>query len=313
MTFVPLRFAVSDSPELPSGEIASWAFPPHLAESKGPLDVVVAVPGGTYTKAYYHLEVPGHPGYSFAEYAADRGLLVIAVDNLGTGESTAPPDGAQVTADMMARALHQVVMQVRERLVSGTLLPGLAPKTALRITGVGHSLGGLVALLQQANHRSFDRLCILGYSTLGPGPEADELGLDARYGKVEAALAMMAPDSWDSGYLEIPRSYMRSGFTAETPAEVLAADDAEATVVPRTAAAQALTFGASSSAAAMVDVPVFLGFGADDLSPDPHREVGSYQASSDVTLLVVAGAAHCSNFAPTRTALWSRLVKWVQG
>jgi hypothetical protein len=55
---------------------------------------------------------------------------------------------------------------------------------------------------------------------------------------------------------------------------------------------------------------VFLGFGEHDIPERPHDDVGFYAASPDVTLHVLPGAAHCHNFAPTRTELWERLGRW---
>jgi len=66
--------------------VVTWVFAPFEPAARVPL--LVCLPGGSYTKAYWHLEVPGHPGYSFAEHMARRGMLVVAVDHLGTGESS---------------------------------------------------------------------------------------------------------------------------------------------------------------------------------------------------------------------------------
>ena len=66
--------------------VSTWVFPPEGAQ--GPVPVLFCLPGGSYTKAYWHLEVPGRPGYSFGEHLAAMGMLVIAVDHLGVGDSS---------------------------------------------------------------------------------------------------------------------------------------------------------------------------------------------------------------------------------
>ena len=74
-----------------------------------------------------------------------------AVDNFGTGSSTRPPSGDDAGLVAMADANAAVAAQLRSRF------PGLP------VIGVGHSMGGALAVLQQARHRSFDYLAVLGY------------------------------------------------------------------------------------------------------------------------------------------------------
>lgn len=57
-------------------------------------------------------------------------------------------------------------------------------------------------------------------------------------------------------------------------------------------------------------MPVFLGYGEVDVSPDPHQDAACYRSSSDVTLYVLAASAHCHNMAGTRQRLWDRLLGW---
>lgn len=54
------------------------------------LAALVCLPGGTYDKRYWHLEIERHPGYSFGEHLARAGYIVIAVDHLAVGDSTDP-------------------------------------------------------------------------------------------------------------------------------------------------------------------------------------------------------------------------------
>jgi hypothetical protein len=45
----------------------------------GAVVVLVAIPGGTYTRAYWNLVVPNREAHSFAEHFAERGAIVIAL------------------------------------------------------------------------------------------------------------------------------------------------------------------------------------------------------------------------------------------
>lgn len=64
--------------------------------------------------------------------------------------------------------------------------------------------------------------------------------------------------------------------------------------------------------AALIGVPVFLGYGEVDVSPDPSTEAQFYTRSPDVTTFVVPGSGHCHNMAATRHVLWQRLLAWAQ-
>jgi hypothetical protein len=52
--------------------LAGTYYPPAAPVEGRP--VLVCLPGGTYTRGYFDLEVPGHPGYSFAADATARGF-----------------------------------------------------------------------------------------------------------------------------------------------------------------------------------------------------------------------------------------------
>jgi hypothetical protein len=77
MTFSaqPMRFDVSDV----IGEQASLAatyYPARPGTDAGA--VLVCLAGGTYSRQYWDLNVPGHRGYSFADFATENGYAVLA-------------------------------------------------------------------------------------------------------------------------------------------------------------------------------------------------------------------------------------------
>jgi alpha-beta hydrolase superfamily lysophospholipase len=83
--------------------------------------------GGSYDKRYFHIEIPGHPGYSAAQHLAALGNIVLALDHLGVGESTRVPSQKKATRHIVARANHAAVTQFYELLQSGDLSPNLPP------------------------------------------------------------------------------------------------------------------------------------------------------------------------------------------
>lgn len=279
--------------------------------------VLFCVPGMSYGKEYWDVPLEG---YSFARAAAAAGHVAIAVDNVGTGESTRPERSDAVSLAAMAAANAAAAAEALARLAAGDLAPGLPPIAAARPVGVGHSLGGCLALLQQANHASFGALAVLGFSNQPLEGIYEDHEREAELTDAERfawATEHLPPKLWGRSweelepYFELPRENFTDLFYAPgTAAEVIAADSEGATSVPRTAAIETTIPRVSATAAATVDVPVLLAYGAIDLSPDPAAEVATYPASPDVTLLRLASSAHCHNLSADRELLWRRLLGW---
>jgi pimeloyl-ACP methyl ester carboxylesterase len=279
--------------------------PPAGPGPDGRTVVLVCLPGGTYTRAYWDLTVPGRAGYSFAEDMAARGHVVAALDNLGTGASHRPPDGADVTIELWGRAAAEVARQLRDRL-----RPNHGDD--LVVVGVGHSMGGYAVIAQQAAGGDFDAVAILGTSNQPmAGVYSTEAGAPPPDDQHRALVEQMVGSAHD-GYLQPDRENLRALFhLADVPPDVLTADDAPATQVPVGAAAAAVEPGAYREAAGKISAPVLLAFGEVDVSPSPHTEVAAYSASGDVRLVVLQGSAHCHNAATTRQLLWDRLAGWI--
>jgi pimeloyl-ACP methyl ester carboxylesterase len=289
--------------DVAAGRLAATFHPAEEPASPGVRPVLVAIPGGTYTRRYFDLTVDGHPGYSFARHAAARGFPVLAVDVLGTGDSTRP-DG-EVTLEDQAAALAEALADLPDLVGTG------GPFVA-----VGHSMGGYVAMAQQAAHASYAALAILGTTNrhVAPLHLPDELiaaGVGASAAVREALVDQIAAGMPDA-YIAGARDDLLSWFhLADVPPAVVEADLASTlTVVPRRCAAASTVPGTTADAAAIIEVPVFLAYGDVDVSPDPHGEPACFPASRDVTLYVLAGSAHCHNMASTRTLLWDRLLAW---
>jgi len=285
-----------------------------------PRAVLVCWPGGSYSRVYWDMQIPGHPGYSFAEHMTGRGFLVVAVDPLGVGSSSRPADVDAVTLETMAAAAAEFVRQLRRRLAAGELDDRVAPVNDVPVVGVGHSLGGCLTIVEQALHGSYEAVANLGFThgrkdMIEGGPPA---GLDQdpdapMRAAVEQAKAFLSTD-WDEGYSVAPRAVNHGWlYESDVPADVIAADDRTAAAWPRQSYVGALLAGHSAGYAARLTCPVLVGFGDRDVPECPHDDIAFYSASPDVTLLILAGSAHCHNFAGTRTVLWDRLGHWAAG
>lgn len=274
------------------------------ADSSSSRPVLVCLPGGTYTRGYFDLQVPGYSGYSFAEYATSKGFGIVALDMLGTGASSRPDRdiGYPDQAGAVAAAVAQLPQLIDHQ---GPFL------------GVGHSMGGYVAIFQQALDRSYAGVAILGTTNLHVAtmelPDAFRRAADNPEEREErAALVQTVLSSMPERYVPGDRNQGRSWFYLDdVPIAVIDADTAStATVIPRLCAAETMVPGVAPHTAASIEVPVFLAFGELDVSPNPHREVAFYSGSHDVTLYLLEGSAHCHNMASTRRVLWDRLFAW---
>jgi pimeloyl-ACP methyl ester carboxylesterase len=288
-----LRFDVSAAVGRPCS-IASWIFePPAPARA-----LLFAIPGGTYTKAYWHLEIPGRSGYSFAERMVEAGFGVAAVDNFRTGASTRPPSGDDAGLVPMADANAAVAAQLRSRFPRAPMI------------GLGHSMGAALAVMQQARSRSFDCLAILGYGYQPLAGLSEDLP-DGQLLAESAALFSQLPNPCPDGYYTMNRSLLRSQFHFDdVPDDVIMADDAQATVLPRAALHTVAATPTGRPLASTVDVPIFQGWGERDNSPDPHSDGAYFGSCTDYTLYVLPRSGHCHNLATTRAAMWDRLVAW---
>jgi pimeloyl-ACP methyl ester carboxylesterase len=117
-----------------------------------PLQVLVH--GGTYNHKYWDVPTINGHSYSYARFMAEEGYALLAIDQLGTGESS-KPDGDFVTLNETALSLHQVLGQMR----SGNNPLAYAFR---QIVLVGHSFGSINSILVQGTYHDADALVVTG-------------------------------------------------------------------------------------------------------------------------------------------------------
>lgn len=295
----PVRFDVSDV----VGEAASLAATYYRRRTRDAAGaMLVCLPGGTYSREYWDLNVPGHVGYSFADFATERGYAIVTIDPLGTGESS------KLARDFNFADIAATLASAVRALpaATGEQLPPLA---------VAHSLGGYLAITQQALYSSYAGLAVLGCTNQHVAPLNLDPAFIARAETPEgrAALAQEILAALPQPYFEGPREHMLSWFhLADVPADVVEVDSVTTkSVVPRVFGT-AMIPGVVAECAAQIDVPVLIGYGAVDVSPEPRAEARLYCNSPDITTVVLAGSAHCHNMATSRHQLWQRLLTWAE-
>lgn len=296
---------------------ASLRFPLDILAGQS-VTVLVCWPGGSYGKAYWDMHVPDRSDFSFAEYAASRGFVVVSADFLGVGSSTRPDEAHLLTFPAISAVSASFVTSITAALREGTLTGGLAPVTIDSVVGIGHSLGGYLVLAEQALFSSYDAVAALG-STHGvmersvPGSASAYRAAPEQASELAQAHAhaFFSDEQWATGYGASERTQHHGWLHGpDIPEDVLAADDAEIVDWPCQAYVEALTPGLTASYAQRINAPVFVGFGEHDVPEHPHDDVGLYESSNDVTLIVLPGSYHCHNFSSRRTQFWDRICLW---
>jgi alpha-beta hydrolase superfamily lysophospholipase len=280
--------------------------------------VVVAIPGGTYHRRYWDLRPPGRTGYSMAEHLAERGVVFVACDYLGGGDSTRPADGDFIGLETQADAAHGALAALREGLGHGTLTTSMPPIPDATFVGIGQSLGGFITIIQQGKYDDYPAVGIFGASPLLIANTRERPAWDTMT-TAERRAWIVSENARQSGVGELPmyhgapREQYRGIFhVPDVPDDLFAYDEAEChTLIPRNAGIDGMTPGFAAPFASSITEPVFLAFGAIDVSTDPRAEAVGYPSSSDITTVVVPEMAHMHNFARTRVQLWDRFLRWL--
>jgi alpha-beta hydrolase superfamily lysophospholipase len=309
------RFDVSDALELPGAhEIAVDAVVPVDAAAASRRPLLCCLPGGSLSRRYHDLEVDGDRAYSFAEFMAARGFASVALDHVGTGESSRLENGAVLDPDAIARANQSALDQALARLRVGGAAPGLPPLAAPRAIGVGHSMGSCLTVVQQAGFAPHAALVLFSFTTRGLPQfltDAEKRFADDPDG-ARANLAALVQARFGTPTPGAPRGEgSDSAFGVGTAPE--AARRALRAATTNLAAGPGLLSmipGAYAREAAAVRVPVFLAVGDHDLHGPEHASA-EFPAAPEVLVYVLPDAWHCHHVANTRERLWARVAAWI--
>ena len=301
-----------------SGEhiVAADIFLPPPGRCGSPAIVLCCLPGGALSKAYYDLAVDVEPTFSCGSYLAGLGLIVVALDHLGVGESSRPRDGFALTPDLVARANAHAFTVLLDELRSGAVYEALPALPHIVRVGVGHSMGGLLTVVQQANYRSYDGLALLGFSNGFPGFLSEH---EARFNSdpvgTRANIESLARQRFDEPYPVLtPNPVADMVYFGDCQdGRAIDALKAAGTNLIALPALTAMIAGSVGPEQQAIDVPLFLGIADQDICGPPHKVPAEFPSSPDVTLFVIPAAGHCHHIFPARIALWERLAAWVRG
>jgi pimeloyl-ACP methyl ester carboxylesterase len=277
--------------------------------------VLVCLPGGAMTRRYWDLRAPGDDSFSFAREMAARGFISVLIDHLGVGESSRPADGYALDAFLLARANAHATEQVLARLRTGGAIDGLGAMHNVTSVGIGHSMGAMLTVLQQAEAHQHRGIAVLGFSTRGLPEylvgEAKELAGDPVAARREAA--RLAREMFREDYPKIGRStdgsQLYAGLHAEA-AGIEAIKPARERLLPVPAFMSMLP-GNVAPEAARIAVPVFVGLGELDIAGPPQDAPKAFTSSRAVEFALLPKTGHSHFLFAGRRELFDRLARWV--
>ncbi len=317
----PRRLEFDVSAVAPAGcrRLVGDLFVDDPAARNGRPVLVVCGPGGGMSRRYFDLAPDGaggsSVGWSMARSLAATGLWVLTLDHPAVGESDEPDDAWALGPEQVAAVDAAAVATAVAGLRAGTLVDDLAASPDLLVVGCGHSMGGLLVVLQQAHHRPYDAVALLGFA--GSGLPAAIVPAEAAYAGDPAGARAAIRDLAQARFgrpLAVGNtgpSPMLLGPGVVVPDAAIAAITASSAPLLVQPGLLSMIPGSSAPEQAAVDVPVFLAVGEHDITHgDPRAIPSEFPAADDLTLLVLRGAGHNHNVAPPRQRLWDRLADW---
>lgn len=318
-----LKIDVSDAVRMRTPQfVAGTVYLPDRPLSSPPL-VIFASPGGGYSRRYFDMQFAGRCAYSEAEYHVSRGIIFVAQDHFGVGDSSIDCID-DLTVEHIAGGAHAFVTAVVERLQAGSIGCGFAAIDKPFVVGIGQSMGAGITMIMQGRHRTFDAIAPLGISaihTMLPQRthEATRAARDVfRFSRqtpldqlvVKSSAAGIAdfvyPFHWDDEPEDIRNADMEGGYPIRRTVPAFGSG-----TVPRCAVAMNSP-GYFTPEVSLVDVPVLMAFGERDVSPDMRREPTAFINCNDISVFIVPRMAHMHNFADTRELLWQRVADWAE-
>jgi pimeloyl-ACP methyl ester carboxylesterase len=242
-----------------------------------------------------------------ARFAADHGVTVMTIDPPGAGESDSPSDGYCLTPQRVADVLELVVEDITDRLALGAIdgIPALGFHARI---GIGHSAGALLIASQQAHHRTYEALALLGFSD-GGLPEVltdEELAFAGRPEELLEVLPQLVEARFGRPFPELGGN----DLGMELPNRVAEATSAVETRLLALVGMMALIPGSMKPELDRIDVPTLVAFGEHDIAGDIGALPAQLPECTDLTLITLKNAGHNHNYYDCRFHLWSRLIGW---
>ena len=267
-----------------------------------PRALLVCIAGGGANRGYFNLGNADDRRFSFADRMTKAGFAVAAIDIPGIGGSDTPPDFDHFSPRNAAAVVHRALAVLRHD--TGLAVPAI---------GVGHSMGGMMIILQQAHFADFAGVALLGSNASG----LDWALTDAErgYAHDEAAVARDLPALVAARFGNaLAPMQVKPGAGA-----IFAGQDADATHWLRTArdrlfnagAMQSMIPGSLTSEAGALRCPLFLASGDKDIGAPPREAIAAFAHVCDARLLVLPATGHNHFGFASIDLLCRHLSRWI--
>lgn len=307
---VPLdgRFEIAVDVVVPSGR------PPG-----SPIVVLACLPGGFLSRRYFDLGQGVDRSYSFAEAMASQGFAVLAFDHLGVGESSKPEPiegGYALGVEAVARVNQRALEGALERLEAGDPAHGLPATPCAATIGVGHSMGSVLTVEQQAQARPHRALVLFSFSTKGLPRflNEDQLGHAHDPVRTRRELGEIVRRSFGTPYPPRPNqdeTNRRAAFGVGTaPPFTEALLEGASTDLLAVGGLLSMIPGGYAPSAEAIDVPVYILIGDHDLH-GVEELADELPKCPEKTTRVLEDCWHCHFVANTRAAIWSEIPAWI--
>lgn len=297
--------------------VAAEVFLPD--EIHAPATLLFCLPGGGMNRGYYHLvTATGDDTYSFAAFFTGLGYIVASVDPLGVGASSRPADGHALTPDVLVAANAKVLKSLVAELNAGGFDGAVPPGADITVIGVGHSMGAMLTVMQQARFAQFAAIVLLGFSTQGMPAvlSEEENALIGDPVATRARLSELARRRSGDPYPRMPETARGQGMFGGGRAfpDVVQAVRANRVddVILMAAGLFAMIPGSCAPECARIEVPLFIGVGDSDIGGIAHRIPADFPAASDITLRVLRDTAHNHFLFPSTKLLFRSLDRWLE-
>ncbi len=264
MPSTALRFELPPGSDWPGLVLAADLHSP----AHTPRALIFCLAGGGANRGYFNLGDAVTRQFSFADRMTAAGHAVAAIDIPGVGSSDTPPDFDRFSPRDAAAALHESLFMLRSKAGLGDV----------PVIGLGHSMGGMLIILQQAHFGDFAGIALLGSNASGLDWALTEA--ERGYAHDEAAIARDLPALVAARFgSAFDPMQVKPGAGA-----IFAGESHEATQWLRTArdrlfnagAMQSMLPGSFSSEAGAIRCPLFLASGDRDIGAPPREAIAAF-------------------------------------
>ena len=293
---------------------AFWSS--ELCEDQLPTQILFCKPGGAMNRNYFSLVAQEDYTYNFAHYMACRNIIVVTIDHLGVGESSVPKEGYELTLETLAAANDVAVQQILNLFANGKYCENLPALTKLRPIGVGHSMGAMLAVVQQYKYGSYQGLLLLGFCNRGipdllseeQKPYIDNSALARRDAVILAREYFIEPYVQNTRERAVVNGKAKKSLVSDIAKQAVAKTEAPLLAV---GGMMSLIPGSIRPEMEGVEVPIFLGIGDSDLIENPHTVPAEFPACKDISLIVLPQTGHNHFLYPTCTSFFEKMYRWL--